>query len=612
MANPRTSRDLLLWLTISSVVLVLLGAFFALRPDAASESTTTPQVDSTVGDTPPPTLDVRANSDLAGRLMDPQSDGWQSEVFAEWAKRRLQDLLDKTIQGKTRETREGCTTDTCRSPRFDMTTVFAKDGLRVRRPMDAKAAPRVGLAHALSLLTAPLVERQEPETHIKVVDVQLSSTSVRTTSLYDAHALGAGNRFQQTAQLDCVWSTSDERAKLQSLEIRDLEETELQTEHGWFTDLTERVLSAEPSYHAQLKHGTNHWMQRIERAHGMDDSVRSGLAVGDANGDGLDDVYLCQPAGLPNKLLLHQPDGTVRDISLAAQVDWLDQTSAALFVDLDNDGDQDLAIATTGALIVMSNDGTATFHLRAKLTPQMTDVQSLTACDYDLDGDLDLFLCCYRHASLHAQGEFVVHDATTGGRNYLFRNDISRPSSDVWTFADATQETGLHVGSTRYALAAAWHDYDEDGDSDLYLANDYGPNILYQNRDGHFFDVTEDAGLRDTGFGMSVDWGDYNRDGRADLYVGNMFSSAGSRVTRQPEFQRHASAQQRTVYQRMAQGNSLFRATSENRFTDVSESAHVQMGRWAWSSVFADLNNDGWQDLVVANGYITADDSGDL
>jgi len=87
----------------------------------------------------------------------------------------------------------------------------------------------------------------------------------------------------------------------------------------------------------------------------------SGLTVGDANGDGLDDLYVCQPGGLPNRLFLQTPEGTAVDFSVLAEVDWLDSTSSALFVDMDNDSDQDLVLATLTGLLVMENDGTARF-----------------------------------------------------------------------------------------------------------------------------------------------------------------------------------------------------------------------------------------------------------
>ena len=84
----------------------------------------------------------------------------------------------------------------------------------------------------------------------------------------------------------------------------------------------------------------------------------------DADGDGREDLYVCQPGGLPNRLLLQQPDGTLRDVSAAAGVDWWDQTQSALFVDFDNDGDQDLAIAMVWGLVFMANDGRGTFEVR--------------------------------------------------------------------------------------------------------------------------------------------------------------------------------------------------------------------------------------------------------
>ena len=112
---------------------------------------------------------------------------------------------------------------------------------------------------------------------------------------------------------------------------------------------------------------------------------------------------------------------------------------------------------------------------------------------------------------------------------------------------------------------------------------------------------------------MSVSWGDYDRDGWMDLYVANMFSSAGNRITRQAQFKPSDDENVREVYSRFAKGNSLFRnlGTGES-FREVGGEAGVEMGRWAWSSVFADLNNDGWEDLLVANGYITTEDTGDL
>ncbi len=151
-----------------------------------------------------------------------------------------------------------------------------------------------------------------------------------------------------------------------------------------------------------------------------------------------------------------------------------------------------------------------------------------------------------------------------------------------------------------------------DGDQDLYVANDYGRNNLYRNENGHFSDVAQDAGVEDISAGMSVSWGDYNHDGQMDLYVSNMWSSAGKRITYQRKFQPGTTDRTRSDFQRHARGNSLFMNRGDGTFRDVSVESDVTMGRWAWGSRFIDLNNDGREDLLVTNGFITQEDTRDL
>jgi hypothetical protein len=198
------------------------------------------------------------------------------------------------------------------------------------------------------------------------------------------------------------------------------------------------------------------------------------------------------------------------------------------------------------------------------------------------------------------------HDANNGGRNALFRNDGN------FHFTDVTEATGLDVNNRRFSFAASWEDFDNDGWMDLYVANDFGRHNLYRNDHGHFTDVAAAAGVEDIGAGMSVSWGDFNRDGLMDLYVANMFSSAGSRIAYQPKFAHSQSEETVKTMQRMARGNTLFQNAGDGHFRDVSEETGVTMGRWAWASKFVDLNNDGWPDLAIANGYITGEDPHDL
>ena len=320
------------------------------------------------------------------------------------------------------------------------------------------------------------------------------------------------------------------------------------------------------------------------------------------NGDGLEDVYRCEPGGLPNLLFVQNPDGSVKDVSHTAGVDFLDDSMSALLVDLDNDGDQDLVVYTR-ELLVLANDGSGRFALQAKINIG-TSGQSLSAADYDQDGNLDILLCMY--ADFRHPNPVPYYDANNGDANVLLRNEGN------FRFTDVTREVGLDANNRRFSFAGVWEDYDNDGDLDLYVANDFGRNNLYRQEDGLFVDVAATAGVEDSASGMSVTWGDYNRDGWMDVYVSNMFSAAGGRIAYQRQFQQGASVHARSDMQRHARGNSLFVNQGDGTFRDVSEVAGVMMGRWSWASLLCDLNNDGWEDVLVANGYVTGSESGDL
>jgi hypothetical protein len=127
-----------------------------------------------------------------------------------------------------------------------------------------------------------------------------------------------------------------------------------------------------------------------------------------------------------------------------------------------------------------------------------------------------------------------------------------------------------------------------------------------------FVDIAKQAKVLDIGPGMSAAWGDYNNDGHPDLYVANMWSNAGNRITLQKQFLPGADKATRAQARRHARGNSVYLNAGDGTFFDKTQSSGANMARWAWSSNFIDLDNDGRQDLVVANGMITAGDSGDL
>jgi hypothetical protein len=542
--------------------------------------------------------------------------GWESEVFNGLAGKQLS-ALGHLIEGAG-ELGEA-QLDALASEGFAGSALRPKElgnvlegAVRVSRQADGEATPdrtgRADLLEALRELRAPFAGAREVHVHFKIVSVELEDSSATTTALYAASGDPPSGRVEQHATWRCRWTrpaAPEEPPRLERVEVSHFEECAGPPGgEALFADVTGAVLGGERSFQEQLRFPLEHWAARLDIALGTSLIGHEGIAVGDANGDGLDDLYVCQGGGLPNRLYLQNLDGTARDASAEAGVDFLDPSHGALFVDLDGDGDQDLAVELSPAVVILENDGKGRFSARARLDAPSTTM--LCAADYDLDGDLDLYLCGYMLPDERERTPVPYHDANNGRPNVLLRND------GKWRFADVTREVGLDVNNRRYSFAAAWEDYDDDGDPDLYVSNDFGRNNLYRNDGGRFADVAAEAGVEDMAAGMGVTWADYDRDGRLDLYVSNMFSSAGERVTYQRRFMPGSDGDLISSYQRHARGNSLFHNAGDGGFRDVSEEAGVTVGRWAWGALFADFDSDGWPDLAVPNGFVTGSDPDDL
>ena len=441
-----------------------------------------------------------------------------------------------------------------------------------------------------------------PETLLKKIKalgkIKFKVTRVenRTTHLHvEADRSGA----EYSASWLTSW-TDTKPPKLINLTVKNFET--IISKGPWFHDATNTVIGKNPRFKPQVLHGIDHWAQRITRIGDLSLAGHHGLSVGDVDGDGLEDLYVCDGGSLPNQLYLQQPDGTAKEVALDWGVAWLEDSRSALFVDLDNDGDQDLVVATIAMIAFAENLDNQAFKLRGGF-PGAPYPFSLSASDFDLDGDLDIYTCIYgagnqpKKRGFEASSPTPFNDAENGGRNVLLSN------LGGFQFADVTREVGLDQNNTRWSFSASWEDYDRDGDPDLYVANDFGRNCLYQNNNGQFSNIARRAGVEDMAAGMSVSWGDSNRDGAPDLLIGNMFSSAGQRVS----YQRNYEAGKK----RMARGNTLF-IGSKDGFQDASIASGITNSGWAWSSGFADLNNDGWEDIVVTNGYLSNSRDDDL
>lgn len=470
-----------------------------------------------------------------------------------------------------------------------------------------------GLRQALRQMVEPVGQRATMNLSFHIVEVS-QSESLATRVHVEFTGRSDARMVEQDAHWRVTWQQAANQAapRISAIEVEDFLETRLDRGQPWFQDATQSVFAEEEIFRRQLAYSNTHWRKRIERHHIIDKSGHHGLAIGDVNGDGLDDIYVCQPGGLPNRLLIQQPNGTVTDRSVESGTAFLDNTRSALIIDFDNNSTQDLILATVSGLVFMANNGDGRFRVTNNITA-IIDAYSMAAADYDQDGDLDIYACRYYQADadpLSLPIPTPYFDAQNGGKNYLIRNDGN------WRTSNATAASGLDENNNRFSYAAIWIDYDRDGDQDLYVVNDFGRNNLYRNNQlrgsqSKFTDVAMEIGMDSGAFGMSASSGDYDRDGWEDLYVGNMFSSAGSRISRMPDFKPGLSEDRVARYQHLARGNTLFKNLAGDQFQDVSVATGVTMGRWSWGSLFADLDNDGWQDLIVANGYITGDKAQD-
>lgn len=380
-----------------------------------------------------------------------------------------------------------------------------------------------------------------------------------------------------------------------------------------FVDVTAQALGGTEAYASQFLHGADYWRTVLDGAVGLDIYCNNGIAAGDFDNDGYDDLYICQPAGLPNRLFRNRGDGTFEDVTEKAGVGVLDSTACALFADFQNRGRQDLLVVCGTGPLLFLNQGDGTFALKHDAfkfarAPQGTFTHAAIA-DYDNDGRLDVYFCLYMYYLGLDQYHYPIpyFDARNGPPNCLFHNEGDG------IFVEKTEQSGMNADNNRFSFASAWGRSKRGGFQDLFVANDFGSSQLYRNDGkGTFTVVSGEAHVEGVGAGMGCCWSDFDNDGNQDVYVPSMWEAAGQRVSGQAQFHEQAPARIRELYQRHARGNALYRNLGDGTFQNVGHEAGVEMGRWSWSSDFWDFDHDGYADLYVANGYISGPDRTDL
>lgn len=316
-------------------------------------------------------------------------------------------------------------------------------------------------------------------------------------------------------------------------------------------------------------------------------ALGAAVAVADYDRDGFEDIFVTD-SKIDGKNRLYRNNGnfTFTEVGEKAGVaegnDSDNASSDALWFDFDNDGDPDLLVVRFGQNQMFENQGDGTFKEITKssgLTRYMNAITSI-AFDYDLDGDLDLFVGGYFKKVNVFDPETPrffpesFETANNGGGMIVMRNNGDK------TFTDVTAEAGFEISGWTLDLGHA--DADGDGDDDLYVACDFGTDRFFENRgNGTFTDITEKSIGIDTKKGMNVDWGDFDNDGLLDVYVTNITDEY------------------------MREGNFLWRNNGNLTFSDVSRETDTYDTGWGWAGKFLDYDHDGWLDLYVVNGWVS-------
>ena len=335
-----------------------------------------------------------------------------------------------------------------------------------------------------------------------------------------------------------------------------------------------------------------------------------GVAIGDINNDGLQDIYFTGNM-TSSKLYLNKGQWKFEDITEKANVVTSTWASGAAMVDINQDGFKDIYISVGGnrntpeserANILFINNGDLTFTEQAekyRLNDKGYGIQS-TFFDYDLDGDLDMYLLrnSFVSYSRNASRPKVVN-GEAASNDKLFRNN-----GDL-TFTDVTKDAGILIEG--FGLGVTVSDFNDDGWPDIYVSNDFITNDLLwiNNQDGTFTNQASSYLKHQTFNGMGNDVADYNNDGLVDIAVVDMLPEDNKRWKLTPrgngydEFEHGLSVGYEPQYVR----NTLQLNNGNGTFSEVGQLAGIEATEWSWSILFADYDNDGLKDLFITNGY---------
>lgn len=323
-------------------------------------------------------------------------------------------------------------------------------------------------------------------------------------------------------------------------------------------------------------------------------SVGASVSVCDFNNDGWNDFYLTtSKTGESNALYQNMQDGTFKDVGEEKNIGDLNKkgtgvSMGSIWADVDNDGWEDVFVYKWGKPDLYFNKQGERFKRATDSgLPNWMNANSAIWFDYNNDGNVDLLIGGYYKEEINLwnlENTLIMPEsfeyANNGGRNYLLENNGDG------TFSDVTLSRGLTT--TKWTLAIGALDVNDDGYQDLFIANDYSVDELYLNDYGkEFKEIGKNARI---GYapksGMNVSLADVKNNGNFSIYVSNI-----------------------TEMGILLQGNNFWQPSSDGQeiaFKNNAGPLGVELGGWSYGSQFGDLNNDGFQDLYLANGFISA------
>lgn len=335
-----------------------------------------------------------------------------------------------------------------------------------------------------------------------------------------------------------------------------------------------------------------------------------GVAVGDINNDGLTDIFLAGNR-VKNKLYLNQGDLVFKEITeqagVAGNSDW---NSGVAIADVNGDGWLDIYVCAVvgvngfkGHNELYLNNGDGTFSERSKAFA--LDFQNYTTMagflDYDLDGDLDMYLLNHAIHNTDSFGKADIRNKRVEkSGDKLLRND-----GDI--FVDVSEKSGIYGGANGYGLGMAISDFDLDGYPDIYISNDFHEDdYFYRNKgDGAFEESGKTIFGHYSKFSMGSDVADVNHDGYPDLLTLDMLPGSEDVLKNSAGEDNQANLDQREQvlgYHPQYSRNMLHLNQNGKFFSEVGLMGNIAATDWSWSALFADFDLDAEQDLFITNG----------